>query len=441
MIFLRYPSCAVQILVEKTKPVKGSNPKMEKPMTVRNSINNHRISRRDFARILSLAGGSIVLLRQSASSSAGTMLQFETQGDSFSRGKQQGQACRDLFFPWARKFLPNRYPWMKSHLQDRLEIFTPSWPQQLRALRQEVELWQRNMEEVYPEGFQECRGVAAGLGMDEITHFTVQSYDLILKPKETEQAAQAALPRKCTVVGTRDQQNRPLVGKTDDVSQWELGMNVLEITKPDKGYRHAHFHFAGTLWTVAGMNERGLAMGMNGIPAPRHKTKGISSLDALHTILPSCANVDEAIKHIRDLPLSAGGFSLLLGDANGKLSVVERTPAGMAVLLEKNREGLAHANEIVDLELARKNGTAENPIHVNSRRRYESALRDLKSGKDLEQILSGRSPQGAICQRGEDGMHTDFAVIFSPVEKKLKYWLGYTEAVEPKTLNLEAIFT
>ena len=164
-------------------------------------------------------------------------------------------------------------------------------------------------------------------------------------------------------------------------------------------------------------------------------------MDALHTILPSCANVDEAIKHIRDLPLSAGGFSLLLGDANGKLSVVERTPAGMAVLPEKNREGLAHANEIVDPELAKKNGTAENPINTNSRHRYESALRDLKSGKDLEQILSSRSPQGAICQRGEDGMHTDFAVIFSPVEKKLKYWLGYTEAMEPKTLNLETIFT
>jgi len=409
-------------------------------MTVRNLINNHRITRRDFARILALGGGSGVFLRQSAWGSPGKMLQFETRGDPFSRGKQQGQVCRDLFFPWARKFLINRYPWMKSHLQDKLEIFTPTWPPRLRALRQEVQLWRSLMKEAYPEGFEECRGVAAGLGLDEITYLTVQSYDLILKPPGEEEVTKAVSPGKCTVVGTRDQQNRPLVGKTDDVSQWELGMNVLEITKPDKGYRHVHFHFAGTLWTVAGMNERGLAMGMNGIPAPRNRTKGISSLDALHTILPSCANVDEAIQHIRDLPLNAGGFSLLLGDAAGKLSVVERTPAGMAVLPERKREGLAHANDILDLQLAKKNPAAEDRMKTNSGRRYQTALRELKAGKELEKILNSRSPQGAICQRGEDGMHTDFAVIFSPVEKQLKFWLGYTEAVEPKTLDLEKVF-
>jgi hypothetical protein len=409
-------------------------------MNVSNPINNHRTTRRDFARILALGGGSILFLPQSALCSPGKMLQFETKGEPFSRGKQQGQVCRELFFPWAKKFLSDRYPWMKNHLQAKLELFTPSWPPHLSALRQEVELWRDHVKEVYPEGFEECRGVAAGLGMDEITYFTIQGYDLILKPPKNGQVAEAVLPAKCTVVGTRDLQNRPLVGKTDDVSQWELGMNVLEVTKPDKGYRHVHFHFAGTLWTVAGMNERGLAMGMNGIPAPRYKTKGISSLDALHTILPSCANVDEAIKHIRELPLSAGGFSLLLGDATGTLSVVERTPAGMAVQPEKKGEGLAHANEIVDPQLAKQNPASEDRMKTNSRRRYDSALRELKAGKELEKILNSRSPQGAICQRGEDDMHTDFAVIFSPAEKKLKYWLGYTEVLEPRILNLGTIF-
>jgi len=410
-------------------------------MGVKNPMNDHHVSRRDFARILSFGGSSIVFLGRSALCSAAKMLEIETKGDPFSRGKQQGIACRDFFFPWAKKYLHNRYPWMKSHLQDKLEIFTPSWPAELRALRQEVELRQREMKEFYPEGFEECRGVAAGLGLDEVTHFTVQAYDLVLKPAKTGQVAEAVPLRKCTVVGTRDQQNRPLVGKTDDVSQWELGMNVLEVTKPDKGYRHLHFHFAGTLWTVAGMNERGLAMGMNGIPAQQHKTKGISSLDALHTILPSCANVDEAIQHIRDLPLNAGGFSLLLGDANGKLLVVERTPAGMAILPEKKGEGLAHANEIVDAELAKKNPAATEQMKTNSSRRYRSALQDLRAGKDLEKILSSRNPRGAICQRGENGMHTDFSVVFSPVEKNLKYWLGYTDSMEPKILNLETIFT
>lgn len=409
-------------------------------MSLNQQNNANRVSRREFARILALGCTSFGLLGRSAFASPASMRQFETNGGPFARGKQQGEACRALFHPWAKRFLRDRYPWMNNYLQNELELFSASWPPAMRSVREEVELWKRHMLEVYPEGFEECCGVAAGLGLDEISYLTVQCYDLVLKPAKADVTKAVSGP-KCTVVGLRDAQGRPLVGKTDDVNQWELGMNVLEITKPDKGYRHVHFHFAGTLWTVAGMNERGLAMGMNGIPAPRHKTKGISSLDALHTILPSCANVDEAIKHIRDLPLSAGGFSLLLGDANGKLSVVERTPAGMAVLPEKKGEGLAHANEIVDPELAKKNPAAAGRMKTNSRRRYESALSALKAGKDLEKILNSRSPQGAICQRGEDGMHTDFAVIFSPVEKKLKYWLGYTEAMEPKILNLETIFT
>src|SRR5439155_22562751 len=133
------------------------------------------------------------------------------------------------------------------------------------------------------------------------------------------------------------------------------GMNVLETTRPERGYRHLHFHFAGTIWTVAGMNERGLAMGMNGIPAPALDKPGMSSLAALHTILPSCATVAEAIEHIRGLPVNAGGFSLLLGDATGALALVEKTALGTVVLPEQRSGALVHTNGILDAAFAKRN--------------------------------------------------------------------------------------
>ncbi|MDA2925618.1 C45 family peptidase [Acidobacteria bacterium AH-259-G07] len=379
------------------------------------SVQAKGISRRDFGRLWAL-GGSAVLLGRDLFASPGKMLRLETHGSPFSRGKQQGEACRDLFYPWMERYLRKR---AEGHeLSSRAEL--------VRRFKKDLEQWQRDMEAVYPEGFEECRGIAAGLGVDEPTYFAAHFFDWPV--------------RSCTVVGFRDAKGRPLVSKTDDIREWELGMNIMETTRPEQGHRHVHFHFAGTIWTVAGINEHGLAMGMNGINGPVANQRGMHSLDGLHTILPNCATVNEAIEHIRRLPINAGGFSLLLGDADGVLSLVEKTAAGTAVLPEKEGSALVHTNEILDAEFARTNPQAREPIRTNSRRRYDNALRLTRAEKKINEIMTDRSPQGAICQRGEQGMYTDFAAVFSPVEKKFRLWIGYPK-VRVETLHLKTLLS
>ena len=370
------------------------------------------ITRRQFVQQFAVAGTLVV---RTGVASTRQIRRFETRGDGFARGKQQGQACRDVFLPWMDRLLKERAK--RLGLSSRAEYVS--------RVRREVDRWRDYMEAADHQAFEECRGLQAALGVDEPTYFATHF--------NTE--LPNILPQ-CTVVGLRDSDGRPLVGKTDDVAEWEVGMNVLEMASPNRGYRHAHFHFAGTIWTVAGMNEKGLSMGMNGIPAPVVEGAGLSSLTALHTILPNCATVANAIEYIRGLRLNCGGFSLLLGDATGAIALVEKTAAGTAVLPEQQKGTFVHANDILDAGFAAKNPPSSEPIETNSHRRYENALRRVKAGVGIEQILTDRTPRGAICQRGEDGMYTDFAVIFASVERKFKFWPGPVGIQVAETVEL-----
>ena len=110
------------------------------------------------------------------------------------------------------------------------------------------------------------------------------------------------------------------------------------------------------------------------------------------------------------------------------------------VLPEQKRGALVHTNGILDAAFAKRNPPQGEPLRTNSQRRYDNVLRQLETGADVQKILCDRSSQGAICQRGEDGMHTDFAVVFAPVEKKFKFWSGRAGLEASESVHLERIF-
>jgi len=351
------------------------------------------------------------------------MLRIKTKGTAFERGRQQGEQTRELFVPWATGVLDG--------MAQRLQASSPT--DVASHLAGEIAGRRSWLEELYPEAAEECRGLAAGLEMDETTYFAVVFGEPLLA--ETKQ---------CTTLGFLDARGHPVLGKTDDIFQHELGMNLLETTLPDEGYRHAHFHFAGSVWTVAGMNEHGLAMAMTGIPGPT-LPRGLPSLVVLHLVLPSCASVDEAVALLRDVPVSHYGFSLLLGDAGGTLALVEKTGAGMVRLPEQPGGFFLHTNHILDAEFAGKNPQQREPFLQNGQRRFQNALTRARSlprtQEGMREFLADRSPRGAICQQGEHGLHTDFAVTLLPSEKNIIFWPGYPGRVPSEKLELSTVFS
>lgn len=356
------------------------------------------------------------------------MLCFTTEGSAFERGRQQGEACRELARPWIEKLL--------SQMTEKRKA--ASRQQVISDVRPQLEAWKTRISTAAPELVEECEGIAAGLGMTENEYFAAV-YGLWLLDGWVDPYGAPTGPQ-CTTVGFRDDRGRAILSKTDDIYKEELGLNVLETTRPDVGYAHAHFHFAGTIYTVAGMNEHGLAMGMTGIPGPKLDGEGLPSLDMLHTVLPGCATVPEALEYIKGLRMNYGGFSLLLGDASGEIVSIEKTGAGMAVLDALPDGFLLHTNQTLDPDLADKNPEQTEPLLTNSRRRYENALQmtqDLaRTESGAREFLANDSKPGAIWQDGDAGLHTDFGAILIPAEKRISYWTESPAGAEQQNLIL-----
>ena len=345
------------------------------------------------------------------------VLRIETRGPARERGRQQGEQCRVLAEGWLRRVLAGLASQQRA----------PSWDALVESLGRSARRWADQWAAVFPDGLEECRGIAAGLGWDEDLYLAALCHHRL----------SGELPQ-CTLVGRRENGSGRF-GKTDDIERRQLGLNLLEISRPDDGHDHGHFHFAGTPWTVAGVNRPGLAMGMTGIPGPMKEEDGLFSLMALHTVLPACADVGEAIEHLRDLPVNAYGFSLMLGDPEGRLALVEKTGSGMTVVEAEDGRPLGHTNHILDAEFARRNPAQSPAIDANGRRRLDNALRLAREGIGIERILADRSAAGAVCQQGEDGLHTDFAVLFEPVERRLRLWAGPPALVEPAEFDVERL--
>ena len=111
----------------------------------------------------------------------------------------------------------------------------------------------------------------------------------------------------------------------------------------------------------------------------------------------------------------------------------------MTVAEAEEGRPLGHTNHILDPGFARRNPPQGAPVDANGRRRLDNALRLAGEGVPIERILADRSAVGAICQQGEDGLHTDFAVLFEPVERRLRLWTGPPALVEPAEHDLERL--
>ena len=238
----------------------------------------------------------------------------------------------------------------------------------------------------------------------------------------------------CTIAGFRDEQGRVIIGKTDDINDFELGSNVLQNAQPDQGHNYTGFGFAGSIGIFAGMNQLGLTAVFTGIPGPILDEEGAPAYQGCHAVLSQCATVAEAVEFIETLKINWYGFSVMLGDAAGNLTVMEKTGAGTVIIPEQQGGFFLHTNHILDADFAAKNPPQAELVDVNGRRRYDNGLELLSnlphSEIGMKNFLNDRSQTGAICQEGTDGLYSDYRAVFIPTEKKCLYWPGYSRDTE-----------
>lgn len=317
------------------------------------------------------------------------MLAITTRGSAYERGFQHGQQAAPLI----------------REIHDRYS--------RKGVLQRDVTSALRQVERLFPELIEEMEGIAIGSGIPKDEIFRMNLMPLGAGPA-------------CSVAGIRDEHGNPWIAKTDDIGPDELGSNILRRDVTETGASSLQLHFAGTIWTSTACTAGGFCMAMTGMAGPPGPSHGLPP-QVLWRILPDrCATAREAVAFLERHELDFGGMSLLLADSQKTLLLVEKTTEGQCVReLSGSETMLCHTNHAC---LGVLNDTPEflkTALGQNSRERMQKlqsrVSRVPRNRVGLQSLLLDHALPGALCQHGGGGLHTDYAVVFSPSEKGV--WL------------------
>lgn len=103
----------------------------------------------------------------------------------------------------------------------------------------------------------------------------------------------------------------PITSKNRD----QNNMQVLMLVEPDSGYKFIGMMSAGAVGISQGINEMGLSIGHTWMPVPEYYDPGYAPFIVNQMVMEQCADVNEAIALIGEVP-KAEGATFILSDAS-----------------------------------------------------------------------------------------------------------------------------
>ncbi|KGX93011.1 choloylglycine hydrolase [Pontibacillus halophilus JSM 076056 = DSM 19796] len=174
-----------------------------------------------------------------------------------------------------------------------------------------------------------------------------------------------------------------------------------------------------------GMNEKGLAIGYNFM---HRKKPGIGFICCMigRLVLESCANVDEAVSMLKEIP-HRHSFSYIVFDSSGETYIIETSPRGVEV-----RQDGACTNHF-----ERMQGENRNYLDDSYRRlgRMKEARPQLTNAADAFRLLNDED-QGVFSKQYRNWAGTIHTSLYFP--KKLTAWFAIGENKEPYELDFES---
>lgn len=202
---------------------------------------------------------------------------------------------------------------------------------------------------------------------------------------------------------------------------------VLDLTVA--GHRTVSLIEGGMLGKI-GINSYGLCVSLMLLRSSADAAPGVRGLPIhllLRRVLAECRSVAEAVALLRASPVMASSCFALLDASGGPCTLVELSPAGVAVL-PRGPPFAAHTNHFCDAALARLEIGEPNAI-AESKRRLATALQLLESSRDgavapsaLRGLLAfhGDGQQASLCKHvGAQPHRTLATVIFDPRNRRV----------------------
>ncbi len=223
-----------------------------------------------------------------------------TSGTPRERGRQHGEALREQIPACLAEF---------------------GGEQPLSPLGWSVEHW---LQEYAGPLHHELLGIAEGSGV---------AYESIVR-HAIANALGHLHAQECTTFVAVGDDARCVLGKTKDVGEAEGRWQLVEHVTNERGEQAVLAGLVGTIWCVCGLNEHGLAAGINSAPCPtdRQGPQGWPQHIALRPLLLSQATVPAAVRWWLKSPLVGKGICGCLCDALGDAVTFERAGRRYAVV-------------------------------------------------------------------------------------------------------------
>lgn len=170
-----------------------------------------------------------------------------------------------------------------------------------------------------------------------------------------------------------------------------------------------------------GVNEHGLAIGLTMVPSTVIRP-GLNAGMILRLLLERCADVQEALKLLRTLPI-ASGQTFILADSKRDIALVECNGASMEIVLPQEPEAFVCATNSFHTASMKKYNL-EAVDNWQAEERYQTllgALEDDYRTFDMPQgqaLLSGQ--RGFLCQYDRrTGKDTVWSVLYDAIDRKM----------------------
>lgn len=221
----------------------------------------------------------------------------------------------------------------------------------------------------FPELLDEMNGIAAGAGISTDTVLWLNVFN----------AVRMAAASGCSTAILR-RGGRIAMLKTSDIDLRQREMMILQ-SLDWRGRRALRCGWAGTVWTEFGVNDAGLAVGCNSLPAPESQPgDGLPQHLGCTPLLEACRSVGESLDFMRDHAFAGKGLNVGIADSAGAV-VVERCAHRYAVRPMEG-DSIVATNHYISPEFQSLNRPG--PESAARKARIESFLASAGEGDPVE---------------------------------------------------------
>ena len=177
-----------------------------------------------------------------------------------------------------------------------------------------------------------------------------------------------------------------------------------------------------------GMNERGLAIGITGLPSANVNHQGVGWQQDIRAILHHCTTTVEAIDMLHGIPIRGFGYCLVIVDCSGDVAICDKVayafgvkrPAGNVAYVTN----VPQCPNVIPHTITPFSENGLQRMALLSKLCADEAQMDFSLEGALRLFLTHGKPVG-LCQHGPE-LHSTTGFFMLPQKGKVRISQGYT---------------